>query len=295
MLEIKHLRTVHALSQQGSMRKAADYLYISLSALSHQIKELESKIGHTIFERGSSPVAFTHKGQHILNLANQVLPMWEETQHKLLSPAQNHYQIGLECHACFQWLIPAIEQLNQSYPNVSFDFIDEIFEQDKTIDLLFSDTPQKSNKCIEHYIGQFELVTVLPKKHPLTEKPYISAEDFQDTTLLTYPIAPEKMDIFKLLLTPNDIKPARIKSVKNSHTLLQMVCANTGIAVLPHWLISAYAAQHLVTVKPISAQGIYRKMYARYPRDIAQQAMFAQLILLSKEEFNQLALTSNPS
>lgn len=53
-LEIRHLRTLIALKESGSVSLAAKRVHLTQSALSHQIKLLEEQYDLTLFERKSS-------------------------------------------------------------------------------------------------------------------------------------------------------------------------------------------------------------------------------------------------
>lgn len=61
-LEIRHLRTLVALKESGSVSLAAKRVHLTQSALSHQIKLLEDQYDLTLFERKSSPIRFTQAG-----------------------------------------------------------------------------------------------------------------------------------------------------------------------------------------------------------------------------------------
>ena len=51
MLEIRHLKTLHALRESDSLVEAAERLHLTQSALSHQFKELEERMGMPLFVR----------------------------------------------------------------------------------------------------------------------------------------------------------------------------------------------------------------------------------------------------
>ena len=74
ILELRHLKTLQALQQAGSVSRAATLLNLTQSALSHQLKLLEDHYGAALFERKSVPLAFTATGERLLQLAAQVLP-----------------------------------------------------------------------------------------------------------------------------------------------------------------------------------------------------------------------------
>ena len=56
MLELRHLKTLHALREADSLVEAAERLHLTQSALSHQFKELEERLGMQLFVRKTKPV-----------------------------------------------------------------------------------------------------------------------------------------------------------------------------------------------------------------------------------------------
>ena len=74
MIELRYLRTLLAIEETGSVSLAAKRVFLTQSALSHQIRALESHYGTPLFERKSSPVRFTHAGERLLQLAHELLP-----------------------------------------------------------------------------------------------------------------------------------------------------------------------------------------------------------------------------
>ena len=268
MFELKHLKTISALNSTGSIRKTAEVLFLSQSALSHQIKELEHKLDARIFIRNSSPVQFTEQGQILLNLAQKVLPEVENATVALKGQALVSYHLSLAfaCHACFQWLLPVTQALTRQNPAIKFEFIDPLFPADnQQADILFTDqiTTEKGFICQE--IGIFELVAVVAKQNPLAKKAFLLPEDFQTTTLLTYPVKMQQLDIFTLFLNKNNVSPDKVKQVTNSHMMLQMAAADMGIATLPDWLVTSLTTRSLVQQIPLGAKGIFKTLYAHYP------------------------------
>ena len=75
MLEIRHLKTLHALRESDSLVEAAERLHLTQSALSHQFKELEERMGMPLFVRKTKPVRFTSAGLRLLQLADAMLPL----------------------------------------------------------------------------------------------------------------------------------------------------------------------------------------------------------------------------
>ncbi|GAA0811482.1 HTH-type transcriptional regulator MetR [Colwellia asteriadis] len=321
MFEIKHLKTMAALADTGNLRKAADKLFSSQSALSHQIKDLESRLSSPLFIRNSSPIEFTETGKVLLALATDILPKIEQTKQQLKAPSKQKQSLRLAvaCHACFQWLLPVINNFSPSNTNsitddsaynnsYNIEFIDENFprittqsstkmssssphqqENDQSVDILFTDERHNDDTFVYHEIGQFEVVAVSSKQQQLNPHyNYLNAQDFQQLTLLTYPLPITELDIFKLFLTPAKVTPAKVKQVNNSHIMLQMVAANMGVATLPDWLVSSQAQQSLLQSYRLGEHGVFKTLYARYQVGNSQVTIIEQLIPQAMQAFAQL-------
>jgi len=323
MFEIKHLKTLTTLANTGNIRKAAEELFSSQSALSHQIKDLEQRLNAPLFIRNTSPVEFTKAGKVLLDLGEEILPKIKEANDTLKSPvlAPSSLKIAIACHACFQWLLPVTSYFSQQKNNVELEFIDESFEihrhkkqsEDK-VDILFTDEKLAEEDVIYQEIGQFEVMAVLSNQavtnqiRPNEESknlifskwvehfhqdeeitaPYLLPEHFSQLTLLTYPLPPEQLDIFKLFLTPAKCKPSKIKQVTNSHVMLQMVSANMGVATLPDWLVTSVTQKSLFHCMRLGETGIHKKLYARYDKKSKQIDMIEKLLPEAIKEFASL-------
>tara|TARA_A100001037_G_C15086881_1_gene607147 strand:+ start:71 stop:382 length:312 start_codon:yes stop_codon:yes gene_type:complete len=75
MIELRHLRTLAMLRETGSLVEAAERLFLTQSALSHQLKDLEERLECSLYERKTRPPRFTSAGRRLLELADEVLPM----------------------------------------------------------------------------------------------------------------------------------------------------------------------------------------------------------------------------
>ncbi len=125
-LEIRHLETLLALAECGSLSKAAARLFLTQSALSHQLKTLESHYGAALVEKNVRPLRFTAIGQRLLALARAVLPQMAEAGRDVARLAQGHagpLRVAVQCHNCFDWLMPAMDAYRTLWPEVELDII----------------------------------------------------------------------------------------------------------------------------------------------------------------------------
>ena len=121
MLDIRHLKTLAALRDAGSLVDAAERLHLTQSALSHQFKEMEERLEMPLFVRKTKPVRFTSAGLRLLRLADEVLPLMRSAARdiaRLQGGSAGRLHMAIECHSCFQWLMPTIDQFRDARPEV---------------------------------------------------------------------------------------------------------------------------------------------------------------------------------
>ncbi|KHS88554.1 HTH-type transcriptional regulator MetR [Pectobacterium brasiliense] len=266
MIEFKHLRTLQALRNTGSLAAAASALHQTQSALSHQFSDLEQRLGFRLFVRKSQPLRFTPQGEILLQLAEQVLPQIQQALQLCHEPHQTTLRLAIECHSCIQWLTPALDEFHQHWPQVAMDFKSGVtFDpqpalQQGELDLVMtSDIMPRSGL---HYspLFDFEVRLVLAPDHPLAGKEKIEPEDFTAETLMIYPVQRQRLDVWRHFLQPAGISPT-LKSVDNTLLLIQMVAARMGIAALPHWVVESFERQGLIVTKSLG-DGLWSRLYA---------------------------------
>ncbi|MEQ9870857.1 HTH-type transcriptional regulator MetR [Pectobacterium odoriferum] len=266
MIEFKHLRTLQALRNTGSLAAAAAALHQTQSALSHQFSDLEQRLGFRLFVRKSQPLRFTPQGEILLQLAEQVLPQIQQALQSCHEPHQTTLRLAIECHSCIQWLTPALDEFHQHWPQVVMDFKSGVtFDpqpalQQGELDLVMtSDIMPRSGL---HYspLFDFEVRLVLAPDHPLAGKEKIEPEDFTAETLMIYPVQRQRLDVWRHFLQPAGVSPT-LKSVDNTLLLIQMVAARMGIAALPHWVVESFERQELIVTKSLG-DGLWSRLYA---------------------------------
>lgn len=266
MIELKHLRTLQALHRCGSLAAAAAQLHQTQSALSHQFSDLEQRLGYRLFVRKSQPLRLTPQGEILLALAQHVLPQVQQALQQCQEPAYQTLRLAIECHSCIQWLTPALSQFQAAFPQVTLDFHSGVtFDpqpalQRGELDLvLTSDILPRSTL---HYapLFDYEVRLVMAPSHPLARRVTIRPQDLAQETLLIYPVAHQRLDVWNHFLQPHGITP-RWKAVDNTLLLLQMVAAGMGVAALPHWVADNGERQGALLTRPLG-EGLWRRLYA---------------------------------
>lgn len=280
-IELRHLKTLLALNQTGSLVEAAQQVHLTQSALSHQLKELEGRLDQPLFYRKTKPVRFTPAGQRLLELANSILPQIEATERDLSRIRQGRkgrLNITIECHSCYDWLMPTLNEFRGHWPEVELDMLggfhfDSIAKlKNGELDLVVTSDPQNDANVEYLPLFKYQAMLVLSPTHRLAEKPVIEPHDLSAETLITYPVDCSSLDIFQCFLTPAGISPGNVRQVELTMMMVQLVASGRGLSCLPNWAIHDYVKQGFVVDKPLGRHGVWRTLYAAVRAEQADNA-----------------------
>jgi LysR family transcriptional regulator, regulator for metE and metH len=296
-IEFRHLRTIKAIYECGGVARAAEQLNITQSALSHQITGLEDQAGVELFERRSKPMKLSAAGMRLLRLADQVLPQVEALAAEfvgLRDGSSGRMHIAIECHACFEWLFPVLEAFRKSWPDVdvdirpglAFDALPAL--QKEEVDLVVSSDPEDLPGVTFTELFDYNPVFVAAASHPLASKTFIDAEDFRGETLITYPVERSRLDVFSQLLMPAKVEPAAVRQVELTAVILLLVASNRGVAVLPDWVVREVKYSSDYVTRPLTQNGITRRLYAATRSTDTDKPFVAELIRLARQEAKRL-------
>jgi LysR family transcriptional regulator, regulator for metE and metH len=290
-LELRHLETLIALADTGSLSKAANRLNLTQSALSHQLKTLETHFGAALLERNTRPQRFTAIGLRLLELARKVLPQVAETAREVARFSQGHagpLRIAVQCHNCFDWLMPAMDAFRSLWPEAELDIISGFVSDPLPLidrgeaELVVVHDPQGARAdTVFHPLFKYESVALMSPRHPLAAHARLSADDFRDVTLITYPVADELLDVMKHVLTPAGIDPKR-RTAELTVAILQLVASARGIAALPAWTVGNYIDRGYVVSRPIGPKGLFCELYAATTTASARASYIKEFIALTR-------------
>ncbi len=292
-IEFRHLRTIKAIHDTGGLARAADQLHITQSALSHQIKGIEDQAGVELFVRRSKPLKLSAAGMKMLAAAERILPQVAALEAEfsgLVAGSAGRLHIAIECHACFEWLFPVLEQFRKAWPEVdvdirpglAFDALPALRKEE--VDLVVSSDPEELPETDFTPLFDYEPVFVAAASHPLAQKQVIEAEDFRGETLITYPVDRARLDVFSQLLTPAKVEPAAVRQVELTAVILLLVASNRGVAVLPDWVVNEVRYNSDYVTRPLTKDGITRRLFAATREEDTSRPYMAHLIRLARQE-----------
>jgi LysR family transcriptional regulator for metE and metH len=277
-LDLRHLRTLTALRDSGSLVEAAERIYLTQSALSHQIKDLEERLGGALFVRKTRPVRFTARGQRLLRLADEVLPLFHRAERdleRLAGGSAGRLFMAIECHSCFEWLLPAINAYREDWPDVeldissSFNFAPLPALTRGDLDLVITADPVRELDLVYHPLFSYEAQLAVAVDHALAAKDWVEPEDLRHEILICYPVDRSRLDVFSSFLEPAGVEPARVRTAELTSMMIQLVASHRGVTCLPNWALHEYLEKNYVAARSLGEEGIWPTLYAAMRPDDA--------------------------
>ncbi|MBQ3168567.1 MAG: LysR family transcriptional regulator, partial [Clostridia bacterium] len=196
-MNILHMKYAVEVAKAGSLSKASETLLIAQPNISRSIKELESDLGITIFERSAKGMFLTHDGEVFMNYAKSIISQIEAVEkfYKESTPDKLRFSISVprasyisEAFAQFS------KRINSSSCEVFYNetnsrrAIENILSNDYGLGIIrYAANHDESFKTMLEEKGlNYELVTqftyqlIMSKSHPLAERESISLNDLKD-------------------------------------------------------------------------------------------------------------------
>jgi len=246
-MELIHLRILLALKQHGTLNAAAERLHLTQSALTHQIKNLEQRLGVILWQKQGRTLVLTQAGLYLTDVAESVLATVSAAEQHLALLGQGKtgkLTLGIDCHACYEWFCTILQPFLQAWPDLAvevtsryrFDSFTAIRQY--KLDAVLTSDPVFNGTLHYQPLFDFDLVLIAARNHRLAARGAVDPADLQAETVLTYPVERERLDMFRKILQPAGIEPHGHITVEETDIMLQLVASGRGVCLLPEWLLS---------------------------------------------------------
>lgn len=243
-IEFRHLHYFKVLAEELHYRKAAEILFISQSALSQQIKQLEQILKITLFDRSNKKVVLSEAGKLFYRDTLQILFKLDSALENLnLLKVGNTGQIGVGFVAsAMQSILPdLIKRFNLECPNIKFQ-LEELNNreqlsalQNEWIDLGFMRSNLVSDAYNIRSVYKENFSLVLPESHPVTERNFQDMGQFKEASFILYPNDQSQLYYQQIVNLCSDygFTPKIAHRSIHAPTIFKLVENHMGISILP--------------------------------------------------------------
>lgn len=299
-LEIRHLQLVAAVADAGSLTKAGERLNLTQSALSHQLLDIEARLGTPLFHRVSKRMILTPAGERVLSSARRVLEDLRRTEEELQLLAGEQrglLRLTTECYTCYHWLPSLLGKFEKKHPGVDVRIDVNATKRalaallDATVDLAIMSSEIDDPRLVTTPLFEDEMVAIVAPDHPFAGKESLTARELAGETLLTYATLDEST-AYQRVLRPAGLEPKRWMEVPLTEAMVELVRGQIGIAVIPRWSVAPQLEAGTIVAVPVTRRSLLRTWKAVTLRAARTPAYVDDFIaLLAKQPARQRNLT----
>jgi LysR family transcriptional regulator for metE and metH len=276
-VEIRHLQLVRAVAESGSLTRAGVALHLTQSALSHQLRDIEARLGTALFLRVGKRLTLTPAGERLLTSAHEVLATIERTEDVIRQMAGDRrgvLRISTECYTCYHWLPSLMKRYHRAHPRVDVRIDVSATNApipallDGRLDLALVSDQVRDRRIVLQPLFDDEFVAIVAPSHRLASKACIEVQDFSAETLLTYS-PKEESTIYQRLLNPAGVAPAHQLQVQLTEAIIEMAKAGMGMGVLSRWAVEPQVRAGALRALRVTRSGFARRWSAATLKDLA--------------------------
>ena len=250
-MNINQLKYFVAVAEHRSFTKAATQYYLSQTAITQQVRALETTLGVQLFDRNSRPISLTPAGTIFLKEAKAILVRMDtaigrtrDASTGLVGSLRIGYTKGYE-HSD---LSSKLRKFHRAYPNILMtcfrcdtdqlaagllnDDYDIIFTWDST-------NLSQESKIETRLIERVQLVVAVYGSHPFAQRPFLHRAELKNETILF--MTPSSTgesygdSYFMQLYQRAGYQPNILIRSNDAESLLMMVAAEEGLSILPDY------------------------------------------------------------
>lgn len=265
MTTFRHLKIFVTVAECGTMRKAAEMLYISQPSVSQAIQELEAYYHVKLFDRLSRRIYITEAGKLLLSYAQQMLhlsqTMDEAMKHTAIAPI---LRIGGSVTVGTIYLEGLVSNLEKEIPGIDIrvtvhntSTIEQLVLTSQ-LDFAIVEGLITNEDLIQQTVCKDELMMVVGQTHPFFTAVSLSLEDLQGQSLISREKGSVERNQFEQFMAEQNIHMVKKWCCTNIETIKQAAIAGKGIAILSQKLITTELENGLLRVLPIQYATIKR-------------------------------------
>lgn len=293
-MELKYFRLIKTIAEEGSIANATERLFLTQSALSHQLRELEERLGFKVFRRSRNKWELTQEGTELYKLANKLFSSIDEgfsNIRHITEGSRGSIKLSAECQSFFHTIPGFIQKMGILYPEIDIDVtlgathqtIAQVLSEDIDIAIVTSKPTSEALESVN--VFEDEIFAVVHQESVLNELEYLEASHFEKEHLIINSFPLDGVAIYEHFLKPNKVSPKKITAIPFTEITLSMIEANMGIMCVPKWQLAPFKLSKELVFKRISKSGLKRNHYLVVKQEHRNKKYIHDFISSFEEEF----------
>ena len=268
ILEVRHLRILTAIADHGTVSAATKHVYLTQSAISHQLIELEQRLGLPFFHRTPKGMVPTDAGAELIDVARDVLARLAAAEAGMLrsSPrAAGRLRVGTDSPLALAWLPSAVSIVRRRLPHIRAELVpdttahgvDALFEGRYELAVV-ADTEADPRLDIVHLFDD-ELVGLVAPGHRLADRAALASGDLRVEQLAIHAGRATEQRWLTERLAAIGLEPMRLTTVTLTEAIVGLAEAGEAVAIVPRAAALPAATDGRVRMLRVGPHGLKRR------------------------------------
>lgn len=285
MLSVYKLEIFSVVVSEGSFSAAAERLYMTQSAISQHIQDLESQLGTKLFKRGRRGVTMTSAGETLYDYTRSILRLVTEAESAVTTVenlTSGQVSIGTTPGISLYLLADWFQTFQQRFPalkismktDITSRIIDEVLEHRLDVGFVEGEINRVSNPRLGQIpLKEIEQFVIVGQGHPLWHDPSVSIQDLHEQAFITRQPNSDTRIWLDGIFNDAGISPHYVAELDNPESIKRAVMSGMGITVLPEYAITSEEEDGRVRALPVRDHPLRRSLKVVWDQDIACSAI----------------------
>lgn len=300
-MELSQLRTFREVAETLNFTKASENLYLTQSAVSHQIKALEEELGVKLFVRGKKGVSLTDPGRAALEYAARIVEEAKALQESVSDREDQivgRVRVAAATQALVYLFAPLFEEFMDANPRIDLVFrttvstdqtIDDVLNG--VVDIGFASLPVYSPNLEVKEIFNDELKLTSGPKHPFSKRSNVPTKDLEHERWILFERGASIRRATDRFFKKAGFEPEMALESNDTYFIKLMIEHGLGVSLIPSWAIRDETESKLLSCARIEGHVLKRSVAMVSPKKTpsAPIVAFNEFIMENREKLQDMA------
>jgi LysR family transcriptional regulator for metE and metH len=292
-LEVRHLQLVSAVAAVGGLTKAGRHLHLTPSALSHQLRDVESRLGTPLFLRVGKRMVPTAAGERLVRSAQEILEALagvEKAIQLLAGGERGRLRVIVAGYTSYRWLPSVLKQYRVIRPNIEIqlpepaasDLVAALLAG--TVDVAIGAGQVDDKRLHVQPIVRDEVVFAVAPGHRMARTAFADTADLSEETL--YVDATGACGIYRQMIAAAG-KPAANVGIAETAAAIELVKAGLGVALVGRSVIEPHVRAGTLRAVRITRKGVWCRWQAAMVKELAASGYVRDFVEVVTREMSR--------
>ena len=275
-LEVRHLQLVSTVAAVGGLTKAGRHLHLTPSALSHQLRDVESRLGTPLFLRVGKRMVPTAAGERLVRSAQEILEALagvEKAIQLLAGGERGRLRVIVAGYTSYRWLPAVLKQYRVTRPNVDVQIPESTASDLSTalltgaVDVAIGAGHIADKRLHVQPLARDEVVFAVAPDHRIARTAFAAPGDLGEDTL--YVDATGDGGIYRRMIAAVGKPPGTVAIAETTATI-ELVKAGLGVALVGRSVIEPHLRAKTLCAVRITGKGLWCRWQAAMVKGLAE-------------------------